>query len=234
MTAANDTATSGQVRVHAVRIVTDDPPPLVACYDTLLGTSTPAQTVHEDSDGDRGHVSFSRRDALEEVLPPAALDAAERRGIPDVEADDVDAHVNVLRAAGATIVDEPAGAENVRHQAIFVNHAPGGVTPLNPEMAQVGDAAGQRAQWRGLLKGPVRPVGIVEVLVLPQHSIRCRWFQIKVRSSSCRSPLHDRIHPGRLNYGAGNPGASGLNTVPDAAVKPASRSCSFTRVPGNL
>ncbi len=54
------------------------------------------------------HVSFSRRDALEEVLPPAALDAAERRGILDVEADDVDTHVNVLRAAGAIIVDEPS------------------------------------------------------------------------------------------------------------------------------
>ena len=41
MTAANDTATSDQVPVHAVRIVADDPAPLVACYDMLLGTSTP-------------------------------------------------------------------------------------------------------------------------------------------------------------------------------------------------
>jgi hypothetical protein len=45
MTTASDTATSGQVRVHAVRIVTDDPAPLVACYDTLLGASTPAPVV---------------------------------------------------------------------------------------------------------------------------------------------------------------------------------------------
>ena len=50
-----------------------------------------------------------------------------------------------------------------------MNHAPGKVTPLNPEMVQVGGAVGQLAQWRGLLEGAVRPVGIVKVLVLPQH-----------------------------------------------------------------
>jgi hypothetical protein len=37
------------------------------------------------------------------------------------------------------------GAENLRHQAILMNHAPGAVTPLNPETVQVGDAVGQRA-----------------------------------------------------------------------------------------
>ena len=50
-----------------------------------------------------------------------------------------------------------------------MNHAADAVTPLNPEMIQVGDAVGQQAQWRGLLEGSVRPVGIVKVLVLPQH-----------------------------------------------------------------
>ena len=49
---------------------------------------------------------------------------------------------------------------------IFMNHAPGSVASLNPEMVQVGDAVGQRAQRRGLLEGSVRPVGIVEVFVL--------------------------------------------------------------------
>ena len=34
------------------------------------------------------------------------------------------------------------GAENLRHQAIFMNHAPHAVTPLNPELIQVGDAIG--------------------------------------------------------------------------------------------
>lgn len=109
MTPANDTATSGQVRVHAVRIVTDDPAPLVAFYDTLLGTSTPAPGPYTEIPTETGvHVSFSRREALEEVLPAAALDAAVRRGILDVEVDDVDAHVNMLRAAGAAIVEEPS------------------------------------------------------------------------------------------------------------------------------
>ena len=33
-------------------------------------------------------------------------------------------------------------AENLCHQAIFMNHAPCAVTPLNPELIQVGDAIG--------------------------------------------------------------------------------------------
>ena len=61
------------------------------------------------------------------------------------------------------------GAENLCHQAIFMNHASGAVTPLDPEMVQVGDAVGQRAERRGLFQGAVRPVGLVEVLVLAQH-----------------------------------------------------------------
>ncbi len=74
MTAANDTAKSGQVRVQAVRFVTDDPAPLVAFYDTLLGTST-TRAVHRDSDGDRG-----------------------ARGDPRRRVDDVDAHVSGLES----------------------------------------------------------------------------------------------------------------------------------------
>ena len=34
------------------------------------------------------------------------------------------------------------GAENLRHQAIFMNHAPYAVTPLNPELIQVCNAIG--------------------------------------------------------------------------------------------
>src|SRR5437868_3850193 len=47
-------------------------------------------------------------------------------------------------------------------------HASGAVTPLNPEMVQVGNAVGQRAQRRGLLEGSVRPVGVIEVFVVTQ------------------------------------------------------------------
>ena len=43
------------------------------------------------------------------------------------------------------------------------------VMPPDPEVIQVGDAIWQRPQWRGLVQGVVRPVGVVEVLVLPQH-----------------------------------------------------------------
>jgi hypothetical protein len=34
------------------------------------------------------------------------------------------------------------GAENLR-QAIFVNHAPGAIAPLDPELIQIRDAVGQ-------------------------------------------------------------------------------------------
>ncbi len=50
-----------------------------------------------------------------------------------------------------------------------MNHASGTVTPLDPELIQVGDAIGQRAQRRGLVQGSVRPVPVAEVLVLAQH-----------------------------------------------------------------
>jgi len=60
------------------------------------------------------------------------------------------------------------GADNLCHQAIFVDHAAGAVAPLYPEMVQAGDAIWQRAQWRCLPEGSVRPVGVVEVLVLAQ------------------------------------------------------------------
>jgi hypothetical protein len=63
----------------------------------------------------------------------------------------------------------PVGAENLCHQAIFVDEATRAVVPPDPEMVQGGDAIWQRPQWRGLVQGAVRPVGVVEGLVLPQH-----------------------------------------------------------------
>jgi hypothetical protein len=50
-----------------------------------------------------------------------------------------------------------------------MNHAAGAVTSLNPDPVKVGDVAGESAQRRGLLQGSVRPAGVVEVFVLPQH-----------------------------------------------------------------
>jgi hypothetical protein len=32
------------------------------------------------------------------------------------------------------------GAENLRHQVIFVNHVPGAIAPLDPELIQIRDA----------------------------------------------------------------------------------------------
>ena len=56
-----------------------------------------------------------------------------------------------------------------RKRSILVNHTSGAVTPLDPELIQVGDAIAQRAQQRGLVQGSVRPAPFVEVLVLAQH-----------------------------------------------------------------
>ena len=38
---------------------------------------------------------------------------------------------------------EGVGAENLCHQAIFVNHAPGAIAPLDPELIRIRDAVGQ-------------------------------------------------------------------------------------------
>jgi len=50
-----------------------------------------------------------------------------------------------------------------------MNHAVGAVTSLNPEPVKVGEVVGKPAQRRGLVQGSVRPMGVVEVFVLPQH-----------------------------------------------------------------
>jgi hypothetical protein len=52
-------------------------------------------------------------------------------------------------------------AENLCHQAIFVNHASGAVAPPDTEVVQAGDAIWQRAKRRGLVQGAVRPVRVV-------------------------------------------------------------------------
>jgi len=60
---------------------------------------------------------------------------------------------------------DPVGAENLCHQAIFVDDATRAVMPPDLEMIQVGDALSRST------------------------IIRWRWFQIRVRSSSSRRQL---------------------------------------------
>jgi hypothetical protein len=55
------------------------------------------------------------------------------------------------------ITDHVVGADNLYHQAIFLDDATRTVMPPDPEMIQVGDDIWQRAQWRGLVQGAVRP-----------------------------------------------------------------------------
>ena len=58
------------------------------------------------------------------------------------EADDEGADV-VFGEPAAGLAADLVGAENLRHQAIFVNHAPGAIAPLDPELIQIRDAVGQ-------------------------------------------------------------------------------------------
>jgi hypothetical protein len=50
-----------------------------------------------------------------------------------------------------------------------MNHPSSAVTPLDPDLIQVGDVIGERAERGVLLQGGVRPVRVLEILVLPQH-----------------------------------------------------------------
>ena len=123
----------------AVRIVTHDPAPLVACYDTLLDTSTPHPGPHTKIPTETGrHVSFSRRDASEEVLPPTVLDPAVRRGIPPTSRpDDVGSSMWSLPRVLPMAATEPVRRRDALDEAYdplaraasethagFVNHGP--------------------------------------------------------------------------------------------------------------
>jgi hypothetical protein len=116
---------------------------------------------------------------------------------------------------GPILTARAVGAENLCHQAILVNHASGTVTPPDPEMVQVGDAIWQRAQRRGLVQGAVWPVRVVEVLVLVQHDHQMPLIPYQgpvqqLTPATADPAFHDRVHSRRLNSGADNPDASGL------------------------
>jgi hypothetical protein len=85
-----------------------------------------------------------------------------------------------------------------------VNHTAGSVAPPNVERVQVGDASGQRAERRGLAQGAVRPVIVVEVLVLAQHGHQVALVPEK---SSARIPYawdrRNSAQPGPSRRGAG-------------------------------
>jgi hypothetical protein len=97
------------------------------------------------------------------------------------------------------LVHDPVGAENLCHQAILVNDATRAIMPPDPEMIQVGDTIWQGPQWRGLFQSAVRPVGVVEVLILPQHhhqvaQVPDQGLVQQLTQAAANPPLHDRIH----------------------------------------
>jgi hypothetical protein len=86
----------------------------------------------------------------------------------------------------------PVGAETYATRAIFMNHATGAVAPLDQEMVQVGHSIWQRAERRCLIQGPVRPVVVVEVLVLAQdgHQVPLIPDKGPVQQLSAQLPIH--------------------------------------------
>src|SRR5258708_1256728 len=96
-----------------------------------------------------------------------------------------------------------------------MNNASGAVAPPEAEVVQVGDAIWQRAERRGLVQGAVWPVRVVEVLVLAQdgHQVALVPDQGPVQQltpATADPAFHDRVHSWRLNSGADDPDASGL------------------------
>src|ERR1017187_6229551 len=70
----------------------------------------------------------------------------------------------------------------------------------------------------GLLQASVRPVGVVEVFVLPQHGHKVALvpYQSPVGQfapAGADPPFHDRVHSGRLDGGADDPGARGTEDL---------------------
>jgi len=89
------------------------------------------------------------------------------------------------------------------------------VMPPDLEMIQVGDAGWQWPQWRGLVQGAVRPVGVAEVLVLPRHHHQVALVPDQgpvqqLTPAAANPPLHDRIHSRCLNGGVDDPDPSRL------------------------
>ena len=88
---------------------------------------------------------------------PAALTEANR-----------DAILARLARRRVQVDRQAAGAENLCHQAILMDHASNAVAPPDADVVQVGDAIWQRARRRGLVQGAVWPVRVAEALVLAQ------------------------------------------------------------------
>ena len=91
-----------------------------------------------------------------------------------------------------------------------MNDATRGIMSPDPEMIQVGDTIWQGPQWRGLFQSAVRPVGVVEVLILPQHhhqvaQVPDQGLVQQLTPAAANPPLHDQIHYRCLNAGADDP-----------------------------
>ena len=64
-------------------------------------------------------------------------------GLPGVAVDRVERFTEDGSVVRLVHIVTAVGAENLRDQAIFVNHAPGAIAPLDPELIQIRDAVGQ-------------------------------------------------------------------------------------------
>jgi hypothetical protein len=91
-------------------------------------------------------------------------------------------------------------------------------------VVQVGDAIGQRAKRRGRVQGTVRPVGVVEVLVLAQdgHQVALVPDQGPVQQltpAGADPAFHDGVHSRRLNSRAATARQSRPAAAEDVAMQ---------------
>jgi hypothetical protein len=72
---------------------------------------------------------------------------------------------------------------------VFVQDASEAIASSDPEpgyLVWFGDQDGQWVQGSGVREALVRSVAVVEAFEFVRACSRCRWFQIRVRSSSSR------------------------------------------------
>ena len=95
-----------------------------------------------------------------------------------------------------------------------MNDAARAVNPPDPERIQAGAGLWQRSPWRGLAQGAVRPVGVGEVLVLPQHHHQVKLVPDQGPARSSRRPLP--VHRSLIEFIRGAGTAERMIRIPAA------------------
>ncbi len=102
-----------------------------------------------------------------------------------------------------------------------MNHAAGAVTSLNPEPVKVGDVVGGRRSGAACFRARCGRWVLSKSSYSPQHghNVPLVPYQGPVEQGAAAAadpPFHDRVHSGRLDGGADDPGPSrrGAGSIP--------------------